>query len=134
MFSYLVETGHTVEGAVKSLERKLADMKLQLLWKYDVTTKLFEQGIRLDQDYWILEVSHPDLTKKMLVQNQWSGFFLPCKMVVFSDRETGKTQVGILRPTSAFSHLEDPVLRDLASRLEEQLISVLNEIEQQQVV
>lgn len=134
MFSYLVETGHTVEEAVKSVERKLAEKKLQLLWKYDVPTKLFEQGIRLDQNCWILEISHPDLTKKMLVQNQLSCFFLPCKMVVFSDRESGKTQVGILRPTSVFSHLKDPALRDLASQLEEQLISVLNEIEQQKAV
>lgn len=134
MFSYLVETGHTVEGAVKSVERKLAEQKLQLLWKYDVSTKLFEQGIRLGQNYWILEISHPDLTKKMLVQNQMSGFFLPCKMVVFSDRESGKTQVGILRPTSVFSLLQDPAFRDLASQLEEQLISVLNEIEQQKAV
>ncbi|MBA4495320.1 DUF302 domain-containing protein [Paenactinomyces guangxiensis] len=133
MFSEIVKMDKTPEEAIRCLEQKLAERKLQLLWKYEVPTKLFEQGIRFDQNYWILEVSHPELTKKMLLQNRYSGFFLPCKIIVYRDQTSNKTHLGLLRPTSVFPLLEDQGLQNMAQQLEERLISVLNEIEEQSV-
>lgn len=129
MFAYLVELDLKVEQVLQSLEQQLSERKFQLLWKYDVPTKLFEKGIHLEQKYWILEISHPDLTKKMLLTNPISGLFLPCKIAVYSDPSTGKTLVGLLRPTSLVALMEDHTLRDYAQQLEEMLIHVLNEVE-----
>jgi uncharacterized protein (DUF302 family) len=131
MFSYHIEVNLSVEETVQSIERHLKDKKFQLLWKYDVPTKLLEQGIRLDQPYWILEFSHPELTKKMLMSDKMSGLFLPCKIVIYREKATEKTIVAMLKPTLLHSYMEATDLNEIVKQLEEKMVQVLNEVERQ---
>lgn len=80
MFSYVVDVKGSIEQVLHRLEEKIKENKLRLLWKYDIATKLFEQGIRFTRPYYILELSHEDLTKRLLTEHPDSGFFAACQM------------------------------------------------------
>ncbi|KIL51955.1 hypothetical protein KP78_03250 [Jeotgalibacillus soli] len=43
MFHYTVETNQTVEEAISSLEKNLAEEKFGILWKFDIKDKLQEK-------------------------------------------------------------------------------------------
>jgi len=77
MFDYTVETGLTVDEAVRSLEEALAQRKFGVLWKLDIPVKLLEKGIHLDQEYRVLEVCNPEIPKKVLTRNQKGAISFP---------------------------------------------------------
>ena len=81
----------------------------------------------MEQDFRVLEVFNPDVAKKVLTRNQRGGFFLPCKIVVYRNQETLKTDIGLLRPTTQLALTEDDQLKPLAEDVEETLIQAINE-------
>ncbi|SDC94914.1 Uncharacterized conserved protein, DUF302 family [Melghirimyces thermohalophilus] len=127
MFDYTVETNKTVDEAIQALEHTLSNHSFGVLWKLDIPTKLMEKGIALEQDFRVLEVFNPDVAKKVLTRNQRGGFFLPCKIVVYRNQETLKTDIGLLRPTTQLALTEDDQLKPLAEDVEETLIQAINE-------
>lgn len=133
MIFYEVRLNQSVEKTIKLFEEICKQSKLYVLWKCEVPTKLVEQGIHLDQEYWLLEVSHLDLTKKMLVRNQMSGLFTSSKISIYHDQNSGETVVALLRPTSLLKGNDDSVLLDYVHQLEESLILVLNQLEEHKV-
>ncbi|MDI3256965.1 MAG: hypothetical protein QJR01_04480 [Kyrpidia sp.] len=55
----------------------------------------------------------------------WSSCFLPCKIVVYRDGD--QTKIGLPRPTMLLGQAsEDPGLREIAGRVEEQLSAAVN--------
>jgi uncharacterized protein (DUF302 family) len=127
MFHYTVETEKTVDEAVRAVEEACAKRKFGVLWQLDIPTKLLEKGIRFDQSYRVLEVYNPDIAKKALTRNQQAGHFLPCKIVVYTNGDTGKTQIGLSRPTALFALTEDEDLLSIAKEVESTLIRALDE-------
>ncbi|MDN4594375.1 DUF302 domain-containing protein [Polycladomyces subterraneus] len=127
MFHYTVETEKTVDEAVHAVEEACAKRKFGVLWQLDIPTKLLEKGIHFDQSYRVLEVCNPDITKKALIHNQQAGHFLPCKIVVYTDVKTGKTKIGLSRPTALFALMEDEHLLSIAKEVESALIHALDE-------
>ncbi|MFC4077463.1 DUF302 domain-containing protein [Salinithrix halophila] len=127
MFEYTVETNKSVDEAIKSLDRTLADYKFSILWKLDIPTKLMEAGIALEQDFRVLEVDNPDVAKKMLIHNQKGGYFLPCKIVVYRSEETLRTHIGLIRPTALLAMTEDDRLQGIAKDVEATLIQAIDE-------
>ncbi|GAA5346356.1 uncharacterized protein (DUF302 family) [Planifilum fimeticola] len=128
MFDYTVETGLTVDEAVRSVEEALARRKFSVLWKLDIPVKLLEKGIHLDQEYRVLEVCNPEIPKKVLTRNQKGGYFLPCRVVVYKDRETGKTRIGMARLTVLFGLTGDEQLKGIAEEVESVLVEVLDDL------
>ncbi|GGE04491.1 hypothetical protein GCM10011571_01880 [Marinithermofilum abyssi] len=127
MFEHTVETDKSVDEAVRALEQSLANHKFGVLWKLDIPTKLMEKGIQLDQEYVVLEVCNPDVAKKVLSRNQKAGYFLPCKVVVYKEKETGKTHIGLTLPTALLALTGDEGLKPVAEDVEATMIRAIEE-------
>lgn len=135
MFSYVVDVkGASMEQVLKRVEKKIGEHKLRLLWKYDISTKLFEQGIRFTRPYYILELSHADLTKQLLTEHPDCGFLLPAKCTVYWDEEKHVVRVGILRPTELAKEVENERVKMIAEQLEEKLIEMVNQCTEEEKV
>lgn len=134
MFSYAVEVKGSMEQVLNRLEEKIKEHKLRLLWKYDIATKLFEQGIQFTRPYYILELSHEDLTKRLLTEHPDSGFLLPAKCMVYQDEEKDTVRIGVLRPTALADEVDNERVKVLAQQLEEKLIEMVNQCTEVQKV
>ncbi|WP_054951256.1 DUF302 domain-containing protein [Numidum massiliense] len=128
LFHYTIETARTVEETVKACEESCQRRKLSTVGHLNIPLKLLEKGINLPQQYRILEVYHPDVAKKVLSYNQVGGLFLTYKIAVYKDRETGKTTVGLVRPTVLMELVDDDRLVAMVQDVEAALLAVLDEV------
>jgi uncharacterized protein (DUF302 family) len=124
-FHYSVVTEKTVDEAVQSLETTLKENKFGVLWQLDLPAKLHQKGVESDMPYRVLEVCNPHEAKRVLTQNPLSGYFLPCKVVVY--KSEGKTHIGLPKPTALMNVLGDPALRGIAQGVEATLKKAVNE-------
>ena len=123
-FDYTVSTGKTFEQALKDLETNLLDAKFGLLWTMDVPSKLQEKGVDFDQPYRILEVCNPQKAKVALETDPRMGYFLPCKLVVYT--KDGQTEIGMARPSVWADIVANPGLKEFAADVERTLRDVLD--------
>ncbi|WP_324617834.1 DUF302 domain-containing protein [Cohnella cholangitidis] len=95
------------------------------MWQLDLPAKLKEKGIdSYTEPYRILEVCNPREAARVLGENELSGYFLPCKIVVYS--RNGTTKIGLPRPEALMRLLEDERLQETARSVEQVLVDVLN--------
>ncbi|MFZ3589752.1 DUF302 domain-containing protein [Bacillus sp. DJP31] len=120
MFDYTVETKKSINDAVESLENNLKEEKFGVLWMFDIKDKLQEKGLDFDQEYKVLEVCNPHEAQRVLNENLLVGYFLPCKIVVYSDK--GQTKIGMPRPTALINMMNNDELKRLAKEIEDRLI------------
>ncbi|WP_096186342.1 DUF302 domain-containing protein [Evansella halocellulosilytica] len=123
-FDYTVETKNNIQTAISSLEETLKEEKFGVLWEFDIKGKLQEKGLEFNQDYKVLEVCNPHEAQRILSENQMVGYFLPCKIVVYSDQ--GKTKIGMPRPTALVSMVNDDKIKELAKDIEHRLIGCID--------
>jgi uncharacterized protein (DUF302 family) len=124
MFDYSVITDKTIDVAIDSLEESLKQEKFGVLWIFDIKEKLQEKGLEFFKEFRVLEVCNPVEAQRVLNQNEMAGYFLPCKIVVYEHE--GKTKIGMPRPTSLISLLNDEEMKTFAKDIEDRLINVLN--------
>ncbi len=123
-FHYTVTTNKPFDQALKDLEANLAEARFGVLWALDVPAKLQEKGVEFNQPYRILEVCNPVKAKQALETDPMAGYFLPCKMTVYS--KDGKTYMGMVRPTMIMDVVGNPGLRDFAAEVDGTLKGVLD--------
>ncbi|WP_026561176.1 DUF302 domain-containing protein [Bacillus sp. J37] len=124
MFDYTVTTSKNINEAISSLELKLTEEKFGVLWMFDIKEKLQEKGLEFESDYLVLEVCNPHEAERVLKENLLVGYFLPCKIVVYSDN--GKTKIGMPRPTALINLINNEEIKRLAKDIEERLIQCIN--------
>jgi len=124
MFDYTVTTNKNIKEAISSLEESLKEEKFGVLWMFDIKEKLIEKGLEFDSDYLVLEVCNPHEAERVLKENLLVGYFLPCKIVVYSDN--GKTKIGMPRPTALINLVNNEEVKKLARDIEERLINCIN--------
>lgn len=124
MFHYTVETAKSPEQAILALEANLKEEKFGVLWQLNMKEKLKEKGVELDRDYHILEVCNPVEAKRVLTENLLVGYFLPCKIAVYSDE--GITKIGLPKPSALIGFVENEVLAGIAQDAETRLISAID--------
>jgi uncharacterized protein (DUF302 family) len=123
-FHYTVNTEKTVQEAISSLEVNLKENKFGILWQLDIPAKLQEKGVdSYTNPYHVLEVCNPHEAARVLNKNELVGYFLPCKITVYQSE--GKTKIGLPRPTSLVSMLDNEDLKEIAQDIEKTLINVL---------
>jgi len=125
MFHYTVETAKTFEDALTALKDSLKDHKFGVLWEMNVPATLQSKGFDLTKKYQILEVCNPSQAYKAISQNSLTGYFLPCKIVVYE--EGGKTKIGLPKPTALMNYVNDTKIKAIAQEVEEELINAVNE-------
>ncbi|PMC40756.1 hypothetical protein CJ195_03345, partial [Bacillus sp. UMB0899] len=89
-----------------------------------IKEKLQEKGLEFDSDYLVLEVCNPHEAQRVLKENLLVGYFLPCKIVVYSDN--GKTIIGMPRPTALINLVNNEEVKKLARDIEERLMICIN--------
>ncbi|HLO11971.1 MAG TPA: DUF302 domain-containing protein [Pseudoneobacillus sp.] len=124
MFDYTVETKKSVDEAIESLEESLKEEKFGVLWMFDIKEKLQSKGLEFNKEFKVLEVCNPFEAQRVLNENNLAGYFLPCKIVVYTN--DGKTIIGMPRPTSLISMLNDNKMKELAKDIEDRLINCIN--------
>ena len=91
-----LETNKTFDEAVASITKSLEEQKFGVLWKLNFKEKLHEKGVDFDRNFMILEVCNPHKAKEVLSNHIDVGYFLPCKVAVYEDKDTIK--IGMVRP------------------------------------
>lgn len=124
MFDYTVETEKNMDEAIKDLEASLKEEKFGVLWTFDIKEKLQEKGLEFEKEFKVLEVCNPLEAQKVLNENEMAGYFLPCKIVVYE--KNGKTKIGMPKPTSLISMLNDDKMEQFAKDIEDRLIVCIN--------
>ncbi len=131
MFHYTIEVNFSIHETITKLEEELKKEEFGILWSFNVKDKLTEKGITFDQDFVILEVCNPKEAKKVLEQNPYVSYFLPCKIVVFKEKK--HTKIGMPRPTFLINMLEDASeeLINTAKLIEKRLILCIENVTDQ---
>ena len=124
MFHYTVETNQSIEDTISSLEKSLKEESFGVLWHFDIKETLQSKGFEFDQPYHVLEVCNPKEAQRVLSENQMVGYFLPCKIVVYQDKET--TKIGMPRPTSLIEMVNDDSLKEFAKDIEDRLMECMD--------
>lgn len=124
MFDYTVKTDRSVEAVIEKLKATLKDEEFGVLWDFDLSDTLQEKGHAIDGDYRILEVCNPKEAKKVITAHREGGYFLPCKLAVFT--KDGTTHVGMPKPTKLIELIEDESLQSIAHDVETRLIRAID--------
>ncbi len=124
---YSVKTDKSVEDAVKAVSDALSHHQFGVLWALDINQKLVEKGLEAEPPFHILEVCSAPRAKEALTANQQVGYFLPCKIVVYRDRDSDTTVVGFPKPDVLIGLLKEPRLEGLAREVSELLAKAVDE-------
>ena len=123
MLDYTVETKLSVQEAVDKLQAKLKENNFGVLHIYNLKEIFESKGIEFSE-YQILSVCNPKFAKEALDTNLRVGALLPCKIAVYSEKET--TKISLLRPSEVISLLEDKRMDTLSKTVEDILIKVID--------
>lgn len=124
MFHYTVETNQSIKEAAQAVAENLKEEGFGVLWQFNVNETLAEKDLELDRTFEILEVCNPFEAQKVLQQNKEVSYFLPCKIVIYDD--TGKTKIGMPRPTKLMEILNDDSVLEIAKDIEKRMIKTLD--------
>lgn len=125
MFHYTVTTDKSLDEAVEALQNALKEKKFGVLWDFDITKTLQSKGFDFKQPYRVLEVCNPGEANQVLSTNSLVGYFLPCKIVVYEKDD--QTHIGMPKPTTLISMVDDNDLRETAERVESNLIAAIDQ-------
>ncbi|GAA0330356.1 DUF302 domain-containing protein [Bacillus carboniphilus] len=125
MFDYTVQTDKSVDEAIQSIEASLKEEKFGVLWNFDLKGKLQEKGLDFQKEFRVLEVCNPQEAYRVINENELAGYFLPCKIVVYNSN--GQTKIGMPRPTSLVSMVENEPIQAMAKDIEDRLIKCIDQ-------
>ncbi|KPV43711.1 DUF302 domain-containing protein [Alicyclobacillus ferrooxydans] len=120
MFHYTVSTTKSLDEAIAALGGALKERSFGVLWELDMASKLHEKGVDYNGSFRVLEVCNPKVAKEVLEHNDLAGYFLPCKIVVYTDKN-GSNQIGLTNPTALMSLVGDEKLSAIATDIEKTL-------------
>ncbi|MDX8362444.1 DUF302 domain-containing protein [Cytobacillus sp. Hm23] len=124
MFHFTVNTEKPVSQILKDLEENLSKEQFSILWSFNIKDKLNAKGLEYNQDFYVLEVCNPFDAKEVLSITNQVGYFLPCKIVVYGEQETNK--IGMVKPTTLMSILDDANLDSKANEIEQRLVKCID--------
>jgi uncharacterized protein (DUF302 family) len=121
---YTVEAHGAVDDIVERLTKELSTKGFGVLSNINVK-KIIKEKLGQDMDgYVLLDVCNPKHAKKAIDSHKEVGLVLPCKIMVYEDKE--KTWISLYKPTEAIKSLGFSDLDSLATEVEEQLEQALN--------
>ena len=116
------------DDAVAKATVLLAEEGFGVLTEIDVKATL-KKKIDVDfRRYVILGACNPHLAHQAMTGEPFIGVLLPCNVVVM-EREGGGTIVSALKPTAAFSLVDNPDVAPIAEEVEDRLRRVLDNLD-----
>ena len=125
--TYDVSTLKSVEEAIQAVEESLKSRRFSVLWHLDVNQKLVEKGLEPEQPFHVLEVCSAPRAKEAIHTSQKLGYFLPCKVVVYQDKDSGQTRIGFPEPESLLGLAGSGSLSGLAREVADTLREAVDE-------
>jgi uncharacterized protein (DUF302 family) len=119
--------GMEYDAAVARTTESLADEGFGVLTEIDVKATLKK---KLDVDfkrYIILGACNPKLAHQAMSGEPFIGVLLPCNVLVM-EREGGGSIVAALKPTAAFSLVDNPDVAPIAEEVEEKMRRMLDRL------
>jgi len=119
--------GMEYDDAVARTTASLADEGFGVLTEIDVKATLKK---KLDVDfkrYIILGACNPKLAHQAMSGEPFIGVLLPCNVLVM-EREGGGSIVAALKPTAAFSLVDNPDVAPIAEQVEEKMRRMLDRL------
>lgn len=123
---YKIRTEKTVDEAILNLKKALSDAGFGVLWEFSFKDKMIEKGIDFAEEFKILEVCNPQKAKDVLDVSLEMGFFLPCKLAVYTEK--GETFVGMPKPTDLMSMTNLKGLDAIAGEVEDILKTAIEQV------
>jgi uncharacterized protein (DUF302 family) len=115
------------DDAVAKATELLADEGFGVLTEIDVKATL-KKKIDVDfRRYVILGACNPQLAYQAMTGEPFIGVLLPCNVVVM-EREGGGSIVSAMKPTAAFSLVDNPDVAPIAEQVEDRLRRVLDKL------
>lgn len=127
MFHYTKEVSISVKEAVEAVETAMKDESFGVLWNLDLAKKLQDKGHDFNEEVVVLEVCNPHEAKKVLEESMLVGYFLPCKVTVYT--ESGTTKIGMAKPSKLIKMVDNDELKSLALDIENRLIGCLDNVQ-----
>ncbi|MDA3932690.1 MAG: DUF302 domain-containing protein [Tenericutes bacterium] len=121
---YKVQSDKQIDQVIIDLKTSLSKHKFGVLWEMNFKDTLKNKGIEFNKDFFVFEVCNPQQAKNVLDHNLETGFFLPCKLVIY--KENSNVYIGMIKPTKLISALDDTELNKVALTIEEALIDAIN--------
>ena len=116
---YEKTTDKTVAQAIESVKAELKKREFGVLFELDMKAKLQEHNLELNGHAVIMDVCNPKQAQKVLNESLSVGYFLPCKIAVFS--RDGKTTIGTLLPSELMEQMPGLDLKETAEAVEQVL-------------
>ncbi|MDO9508717.1 MAG: DUF302 domain-containing protein [Thermovirgaceae bacterium] len=125
MFDYTVTSKKSFEQAVADLKKALIGLKFGVLWELDIVAKMKEKEVEYQGgQFIILEVCNPQRAKSVLDIDIKAGYFLPCKIVVYT--KDGITHIGTARPSTLIVLMGNATLSKIAEEVDRDIIAAID--------
>ncbi len=119
--------GMEYDDAVVRATESLAEEGFGVLTEIDVKATL-KKKIDVDfRRYIILGACNPQLAHQAMTGEPFIGVLLPCNVLVM-ERDGGGSIVAALKPTAAFSLVDNPDVAPIAEQVEEKMRRVLDRL------
>jgi len=93
----------------------------------DLKEKLQSNSLEFQDEFQILEICNPVEAHRVLLQDIRAGYFLPCKMLVYTKDES--VYVGMPKPTALIEMTNNDELTQIARDIESRLKAAMNRIQ-----
>ena len=125
-YSIQKQTNLPFAEAIAKTKTALAEEGFGILTEIDVKETL-RKKLNVEWDnYVILGTCNPPFALQALQSEKEIGLFLPCNVIVYQDKD--KIFISAIRPTIAMGTIKNPILMDIAEKVEEKLATALSKI------
>jgi len=126
-FIYEKISPYSLEETIVRLKALLPKEGFGILWELNFKQKLAEKGLSLKEDFWVFEVCNPAKAESVLNEMVRAGYFLPCKMAVYS--KGSDVYIGLPKPVELIGLItRDDLMKSFAETVEETLIEVVQAV------
>ncbi|MCR4263491.1 MAG: DUF302 domain-containing protein [Candidatus Roizmanbacteria bacterium] len=125
-YSIRKQINYPFADAVAKVKDELSKEGFGVLTEIDVK-KTLKNKLHVEWgNYVILGACNPPFAFQALQTEKEIGLFLPCNVIVYEDG--GTVYASTIRPTVAMNMVENPALTDIAEKVEEKLLEVINNL------
>lgn len=122
---YKKNSDESIDVIAKRLRKVIEDTNFGILWELDLKDKLISKGFDYENDYLIFEICNPQKAKEILEINLDMGVFLPCKIVMYTEKN--QTTIGMVNPTE-LTNLIEKSANSIAKEIEDELKTVIDTV------
>ena len=120
------QVNHSFADAVARVKEELSKQGFGILTEIDVK-KTLKNKLHVEwSNYVILGACNPPFAFQALQAEKEIGLLLPCNVIVYEDG--GTVYASAVRPSVAMNMVKNPVLADIAGKVEEKLKEVINNL------